>query len=97
VEQLKDSGITWALAGHSERRVILAEDDSVSKIVESGFGQKGTEPLKCGFAYLIVNTNQPNLHLVYCKKDQDCLGKRFGSHFVRRRDLGSEHVPTAGA
>jgi triosephosphate isomerase len=28
-EQLKDSGITWALAGHSERRVILGEDDSV--------------------------------------------------------------------
>ena len=32
-EQLKDSGITWALAGHSERRVILGEDDSVSLAV----------------------------------------------------------------
>lgn len=30
-EQLKDSGIVWVLAGHSERRVILGEDDSVSK------------------------------------------------------------------
>lgn len=29
-EQLKDSGISWTLAGHSERRVILREDDSVS-------------------------------------------------------------------
>lgn len=29
VEQLKDSDIAWALIGHSERRVILAEDDSV--------------------------------------------------------------------
>ncbi|KAF2138738.1 uncharacterized protein K452DRAFT_290386 [Aplosporella prunicola CBS 121167] len=28
VEQLKDSGITWTLIGHSERRVILQEDDS---------------------------------------------------------------------
>lgn len=28
-EQLVDSGITWALAGHSERRVILGEDDTV--------------------------------------------------------------------
>jgi len=27
VEQLKDSGITWALLGHSERRVILQEND----------------------------------------------------------------------
>ncbi|MCJ1248982.1 triosephosphate isomerase [Trapelia coarctata] len=26
-EQLKDSGITWTLAGHSERRVIMGEDD----------------------------------------------------------------------
>ncbi|KAF2276327.1 Triosephosphate isomerase [Westerdykella ornata] len=27
VEQLKDSGITWTILGHSERRVILQEDD----------------------------------------------------------------------
>ena len=30
-EQLKDSGIGWTLTGHSERRVILGEDDSVSE------------------------------------------------------------------
>lgn len=28
VDQLKDSGITWTIIGHSERRVLLAEDDS---------------------------------------------------------------------
>ncbi|KAF2706033.1 Triosephosphate isomerase [Pleomassaria siparia CBS 279.74] len=28
VEQLKESGITWAILGHSERRVILQEDNS---------------------------------------------------------------------
>ncbi|MCJ1363584.1 triosephosphate isomerase [Acarospora aff. strigata] len=28
VDQLKDSEITWALVGHSERRVILQEDDN---------------------------------------------------------------------
>jgi triosephosphate isomerase len=27
VEQLKDSNITWTLLGHSERRVVLQEDD----------------------------------------------------------------------
>jgi triosephosphate isomerase len=27
VDQLKDSGITWTILGHSERRVILQEDD----------------------------------------------------------------------
>ncbi|KAJ4362575.1 triosephosphate isomerase [Neocucurbitaria cava] len=27
-DQLKDSGITWTILGHSERRVILQEDDS---------------------------------------------------------------------
>ncbi len=29
-DQLSDSGITWALCGHSERRIILKEDDKVS-------------------------------------------------------------------
>lgn len=29
--QLKDSGIGWTLTGHSERRVIMSEDDSVSE------------------------------------------------------------------
>merc|ERR1712029_999970 len=28
VDQLKESGITWTILGHSERRVILSEDDS---------------------------------------------------------------------
>ncbi|OCL05558.1 Triosephosphate isomerase [Glonium stellatum] len=28
VDQLKESGITWTLVGHSERRVILQEDDA---------------------------------------------------------------------
>lgn len=28
VDQLKESGITWTILGHSERRVILQEDDS---------------------------------------------------------------------
>lgn len=31
-EQLKDSGVTWTLTGHSERRVILAEGDEVSSV-----------------------------------------------------------------
>ena len=29
--QLSDSGITWVLAGHSERRTILKEDDKVGQ------------------------------------------------------------------
>ena len=29
VQQLADSGIAWTILGHSERRVILQEDDSV--------------------------------------------------------------------
>ena len=33
VEQLHDSNVTWALVGHSERRVILGEDDDVSQIL----------------------------------------------------------------
>lgn len=28
VQQLKDAGINWTILGHSERRVILQEDDS---------------------------------------------------------------------
>lgn len=43
VEQLKDSGIGWTLTGHSERRVILGEDDSfiaskTKAALESGLG-----------------------------------------------------------
>jgi triosephosphate isomerase (TIM) len=30
VSQLQDSGITWAILGHSERRTILQEDNAVS-------------------------------------------------------------------
>lgn len=42
-EQLKDSGIGWTLTGHSERRVILGEDDSfiaskTKTALESGLG-----------------------------------------------------------
>lgn len=29
-EQLKDSGIRWTLTGHSERRVIIGEENDVS-------------------------------------------------------------------
>jgi triosephosphate isomerase len=32
VDQLKDSGIKWTLVGHSERRVICREDDSVGRL-----------------------------------------------------------------
>lgn len=30
VSQLKDSEITWTVLGHSERRTVLCEDDTVS-------------------------------------------------------------------
>ena len=40
-EQLKDSGIAWTLTGHSERRVVLGEDDSVSGFPWS---RRGTLP-----------------------------------------------------
>ena len=40
-EQLQDSGITWVLTGHSERRVILGEDDKVS--LERGDGFYGLD------------------------------------------------------
>jgi len=33
VDQLKDSNITWAILGHSERRTILCEDDKVRVLV----------------------------------------------------------------
>ena len=33
VAQLKDSNITWTLLGHSERRVVLQEDDAVGRFV----------------------------------------------------------------
>ncbi|KAF2198467.1 Triosephosphate isomerase [Delitschia confertaspora ATCC 74209] len=43
VDQLKESGITWAILGHSERRVILQEDDTfiankTRAAVEGGLG-----------------------------------------------------------
>lgn len=44
-EQLKDSGITWTLAGHSERRVILGEDDVVSTgCMACRWGDRSTSP-----------------------------------------------------
>ncbi|KAH7113832.1 Triosephosphate isomerase [Dendryphion nanum] len=43
VDQLKESGITWAILGHSERRVILQEDDQfvaskTKTAIEGGLG-----------------------------------------------------------
>lgn len=43
VDQLKESGITWAILGHSERRVILQEDNSfvaskTKAAIDSGLG-----------------------------------------------------------
>jgi len=43
VDQLRDSGITWAILGHSERRTILQEDNAfiankVKTTVEGGLG-----------------------------------------------------------
>ena len=37
-EQLVDSGIGWTLTGHSERRVIMGEDDNVSRYALGGLG-----------------------------------------------------------
>ena len=34
-EQLKDSGIGWTLVGHSERRVILGEDNTVGVALQN--------------------------------------------------------------
>jgi triosephosphate isomerase len=34
VGQIKDAGITWTILGHSERRVILQEESSVSHSTE---------------------------------------------------------------
>lgn len=39
-EQLKDSGISWTLAGHSERRVVLREDDAVSFLLPERAGRR---------------------------------------------------------
>lgn len=41
--QLKDSGITWTLVGHSERRTVLGEEDGfiaskTKSAIESGIG-----------------------------------------------------------
>ena len=40
-EQLKDSGITWTLVGHSERRALLGEDDKVSCLCKRGKSRAG--------------------------------------------------------
>ncbi|KAL8957620.1 MAG: hypothetical protein Q9183_006010, partial [Haloplaca sp. 2 TL-2023] len=39
-EQLKDSGIGWTLTGHSERRVILGEEDKVSGFAFEESGER---------------------------------------------------------
>ncbi len=44
-EQLSDSKIGWALCGHSERRVILKEDDGVSVFSQFEWGEG--EGLEC--------------------------------------------------
>ncbi len=43
VEQLRDSDITWTLVGHSERRVVMGEDDAVGATVT---GQRGFDRLR---------------------------------------------------
>ncbi|KAH7384042.1 Triosephosphate isomerase [Phaeosphaeria sp. MPI-PUGE-AT-0046c] len=45
-EQLKDSGITWTILGHSERRVILQEDDQF-------VASKTKAALDCGLGVIL--------------------------------------------
>lgn len=45
-EQLKDSGITWTILGHSERRVILQEDDAF-------VASKTKAALDCGLGVIL--------------------------------------------
>jgi len=45
-DQLKDSGITWTILGHSERRVILQEDDQF-------VASKTKAALDCGLGVIL--------------------------------------------
>jgi triosephosphate isomerase len=45
-DQLKDSGITWTILGHSERRTILAEDDTF-------VASKTKAALDCGLGVIL--------------------------------------------
>ena len=59
-EQLKDSGIKWALVGHSERRVILGEDDGVSlnKVFADNLAQDVNQKKTAGVERGSLSANQ---------------------------------------
>ena len=69
-EQLKDSGITWTLVGHSERRVIMGEDDDVSTYCLNRYRQPPREETRNNARSHIV-ADDPCCGVVHCQKDKD--------------------------
>lgn len=58
-EQLKDSGIWWVLTGHSERRVIIGEQDAVS-----------CHPMLLGNEEVVPQGKQPSVEECATKKGE---------------------------
>ena len=63
-EQLKDSGIGWVLTGHSERRVILGEEDGVSARDSEDMYSALVERNRC-------ETRQRNIEIKGDKSDKE--------------------------
>ena len=60
VEQLKDSNITWTLLGHSERRVVLQEDNAVRWAWSGG--------TRCERAWEFSDTDSEGLSLLRVRR-----------------------------
>ena len=82
-EQLKDSGISWTLTGHSERRVILGEDDSVSEYLEEMVESIALEP---------EADLSDTCELVRCPQDENRARGRPRSYPLRGRNPRGMHA-----
>ena len=91
-EQLKDCKVGWALCGHSERRVVLKEQDDVRAPISraskkvAGWTKEMECPREQNVGVLRKTSADGCSEIVCCKQDESSTRWRPGGHIVLWRN-----------